>query len=393
MRTRWMKMVLAATLCAPLALQAMTVKADLARQAQPDFRQALLTLSRQGGSEPLDTATLAQFKSLIGRYGWPTVAAVGRDGVDAAGRLLERATRDDDFQSNVEDAISRDIDADIDARAFAVLNDRIEISHHRPQQFGTLFAVANGRVVLSPPLDSLEQADQLRASIGLPTVANDMKRLEGALHDGGKAASLIAAPELSTPMHRIEMPKLREELHQMAQRDQAVRNSVIQSGMKRGSAEQAQMIKVDAANQTRLKAIFAAYGFPDRRMVGRQGVEDAWLLVQHATGDKPLMRQALTMAAPLMRKGDIPRDDYAMLTDRVRLGEGKKQIYGTQLTGKPGHFVVRPLEDPVHVDARRASMGLAPLATYIAQTNVFYTPKASTERHAGTPQPSAPTAH
>lgn len=393
MLTRWMKTALTATLCTPIVLHAMSVHSDPATQAQPRFREALLALAHKDGSMPLDAAALGRFKVLIEHYGWPTVAAVGQDGVDAAGQLLERATRDDEFQSDVESAIADDLDIDIDARAFAMLNDRIEISHHRPQQFGSLFAVTEGHVMLSPPLSSFTQADQLRASIGLPTVAEDIRRLEGALRGGGKATSLIAAPALSTPMRRIEMPKLRQELHRMAQDDQAARNSFIQSGMKRGSAEQAQLIKVDAANLTRLKAIFAAYGFPDRSKVGRQGVQDTWLLVQHATKDKPLMRQALNLAAPLMQKGDLSRSDYALLTDRVLLGEGKKQIYGSQLTGKSGHLVVQPLEDPAHVDERRAAMGLMPLATYIAQTDAFYTPKASPDRHASASAPSTDSAH
>jgi hypothetical protein len=83
----------------------------------------------------------------------------------------------------------------------------------------------------------------------------------------------------------------------------------------------------------------------------------------------------MELSRPLMLKGELSREKYALLVDRVRLQQGKKQLYGSQLKGKPGHFEVLPLEDPVNVDQRRAEMGMQPLADYIHDTNADYTPK------------------
>ena len=64
-----------------------------------------------------------------------------------------------------------------------------------------------------------------------------------------------------------------------------------------------------------------------------------------------------------------------MMEDRVLLGEGKKQIYGTQLrSGRDtgGQWVLEPIEDEAGVDARRAAVGLPPLAEYLKAFGLEY---------------------
>ena len=59
--------------------------------------------------------------------------------------------------------------------------------------------------------------------------------------------------------------------------------------------------------------------------------------------------------------------NLALLEDRVALREGRKQIYGSQVgtdTVTHKNFLL-PLEDPDNVDARRAKVGLGPLADYL----------------------------
>ena len=57
----------------------------------------------------------------------------------------------------------------------------------------------------------------------------------------------------------------------------------------------------------------------------------------------------------------------ALLEDRVRLRDGKPQLYGSQVTRNPaGQWEARDLENPEKVDERRASVGLPPLAEYLA---------------------------
>lgn len=53
-----------------------------------------------------------------------------------------------------------------------------------------------------------------------------------------------------------------------------------------------------------------------------------------------------------------------MLTDRMLLAQGKPQRYGSQFLIKDGVPTLHPTEDRVGLDARRAAMGLAPIADY-----------------------------
>jgi hypothetical protein len=56
------------------------------------------------------------------------------------------------------------------------------------------------------------------------------------------------------------------------------------------------------------------------------------------------------------------------LTDRVCMGEGRPQCYGTQMTADAeGRPVVWPIEDAAHVDERRRGVGLPGLAEYVSQ--------------------------
>ena len=376
MKTPSILLVLALLFTTPQLLfaQSPKVRIDPSAMPQPALRKALLEQS-QKAQGPLDAKALATFKSLIYQYGWPTVVAAGRDGVDAAGALLLQSGADYDFQNDCLLQVFQQVGVDTNARAALVLNDRIEHSQGHPQQGGMLFTLTHGKVMLLPPSDPMSVINGFRGDYGLPPVTADLQRLQTAVDAGASLATAVKAPRLSTITHPIGSPSLRAELGKMALKDQAVRNAFIQNGMKPGSPEQAAVVKVDAANLARLKVVFQKYGFPNSSQVGHAGVGNTWLLVQHASSDKPFMAKALKLARPLMLKGELARGKYALLVDRVRLQQGKKQVYGSQLRGKPGHFAVLPLEDPTHVDQRRAKMGLEPLADYMRETNADYTPK------------------
>lgn len=358
----------------PLHADEAPLSADTSTSIQPAFRHALIDLAARDQG-PLDAAELGKFKALLKQYGWPTVVAAGRGGVDAAGKLLVRSGADYDFQKECIHTAGKRVGIDTSTRALMMISDKVEVAHSGRQQASTLFKVKQGKVVLAAPSAPQDQANFIRGSVGLPTVAKDIARLQSRLDAGTPAATVVAMPPLATAMRSVRLPALQSELDAMASKDQAARNAYIQSGMQAGSSQDRAMASVDAANLKRLKAIFASHGFPDRTMVGRSGVQSAWLLVQHATADKAFMAKALNQAKPLMLKGDLPRSDYALLTDRVRLMEGKPQVYGSQLAGKPGHYHPGNLEDPSHVDQRRASMDMQSLASYIKMLNEVDTPK------------------
>lgn len=171
-------------------------------------------------------------------------------------------------------------------------------------------------------------------------------------------------------------PKLREELLARMKEDQAGRVKLTELMKKNGGkldgdakadlvaiAEELQ--KVDEANTAWLKGVVEKHGWPGYALVGKDGAQAAFLLVQHADRDREFQRKCLDLLAAAVKAKDAQPSHLAYLTDRVRVGAGEKQLYGTQLTQKDGELVPSPIEDEANVDARRKEVGLPPLAEYL----------------------------
>lgn len=130
------------------------------------------------------------------------------------------------------------------------------------------------------------------------------------------------------------------------------------------------IIENDSINLIKVKAILDTYGWLGADVIGSTGNSTLFLVIQHSnlpTQEKylPLMREAV-------KKGKAFGGNLALLEDRVALGQGKRQIYGSQISRNPDtkmHYV-RPLEDPENVDKRRAEVGLPPLAEYVARWQI-----------------------
>lgn len=66
--------------------------------------------------------------------------------------------------------------------------------------------------------------------------------------------------------------------------------------------------------------------------------------------------------------GEVPPCQAAYLEDRIRVFEGRKQRYGTQIdSGPDGEPRPHPIEDPDSIDERRSAVGLEPLAVRMAK--------------------------
>lgn len=156
-------------------------------------------------------------------------------------------------------------------------------------------------------------------------------------------------------------PNLREELLAMRDVDQDARK-----GFTAGEYDLQKVVGLhltDARNTSCMKKIVAEFGWPTKSLVGADGAQAAWLLVQHADRDPAFQRACLELMR-LFGADEVSLGDVAYLTDRVLVNEGKLQIYGTQFHEVDGHLEPRPIEDPDSVDARRASVGLGTLAEY-----------------------------
>lgn len=123
----------------------------------------------------------------------------------------------------------------------------------------------------------------------------------------------------------------------------------------------------DHANTEWLKAYVAEHGWPKVSEVGEEAAGTAWLLVQHADADPLFQLHVLDLMEPLAAQGEVSKQNYAYLYDRVMLKLSGKQRYASQMTCADGKYQPLPLEDEAAVERLRAEMGMDTLAEYTAR--------------------------
>ncbi|OZC04549.1 hypothetical protein BSZ36_02465 [Rubricoccus marinus] len=189
--------------------------------------------------------------------------------------------------------------------------------------------------------------------------------------------ALPAAAQSSPEASGATDPALRSELLSMYEADQAIRQRLIEAGIAEpDSALLAEMVATDAAHLARVVEIVDVHGWPGAALVGMDGSNAAFMILQH--GDTATQERLLPLVEAAYRSGDLHGQSYALLLDRVLVGKGEPQVYGTQAGfGAEGEILVSPLADPETVDARRAEVGLPPLAEYLAMLESFYFPEAT----------------
>ena len=130
--------------------------------------------------------------------------------------------------------------------------------------------------------------------------------------------------------------------------------------------------EIDAQNRERLKAIINQYGWPGVSLVGLEGASALWLLVQHQDLDVDFQKYCLELLKKAVSHYEASSQSQAYLTDRVKMNEGKPQIYGTQWIREGEKFYMYPVEDIEHLDERRLEMGLDTIAEYKKQIQMVY---------------------
>lgn len=132
-------------------------------------------------------------------------------------------------------------------------------------------------------------------------------------------------------------------------------------------AEMARLMEMDSDNTAWLMTVVERVGWPGRSLVGSDGARAAWLLAQHADLNPAIQQRFLEFLRHAAERGEASPTDLAQLTDRVLLASDKPQLYGTQVAVHDGQYVPARLQDPETVDARRASVGLGPMAAHLGR--------------------------
>ena len=149
--------------------------------------------------------------------------------------------------------------------------------------------------------------------------------------------------------------QLHDELMAMFRRDRAGRTGGIDD-------------EGDDARIQRLKEIIAEHGWPTIDLVGRDGGNAAWAIVQDSDLDPDFHTVVLELLTAAAKVDQASWGDVAYLDDRIAVAEGAKLTYGTQNTCTESvASVTTPLAEPDRIEQLRAKAGLEPMHVYLTR--------------------------
>lgn len=123
-----------------------------------------------------DSAHMRWLQAAIATHGWPTRSVVGDSAAKAAWLMLQHSP-DAAFQATMlpqlTDLAARD---EMPRADVAMLTDRVLSHQGKPQRYGTQFS-QHADTLVADPIADLGNLDSLRATVGLPTMAEYVKLL------------------------------------------------------------------------------------------------------------------------------------------------------------------------------------------------------------------------
>jgi hypothetical protein len=154
----------------------------------------------------------------------------------------------------------------------------------------------------------------------------------------------------------VDCSKKMEILSEVYESDQRIRreNSLIKNA------------KEDHRNQELVISIIEKCGMPTLNEVNQKQMTAIWLGLQHTENKYRIKYFPLIEKA--VKNGDLSKEQYALMKDRILMDEGKPQIYGSQI--KNGKLY--DLEEPETVNERRQKMGLEPIEDYLRRFNITF---------------------
>jgi hypothetical protein len=177
-----------------------------------------------------------------------------------------------------------------------------------------------------------------------------------------------------TPVAKASDPRVAELFARFA-RDQAIRDVLMEPRWTQGlpplaaknwfGAFLSRWAVIDCDNTAWLKTQLKDIQWFDIPTYGSQAETAAWHLVQHADREPAFQHHMLEVLQGLP-KGHADPKRIAYLWDRVALADKRLQRYGTQGQCLASAGIWKPfdVEDPEHLDQRRAAVGMEPIAEH-----------------------------
>lgn len=178
----------------------------------------------------------------------------------------------------------------------------------------------------------------------------------------------------------IPYDSLKLVLEEVLATDQGIRERLSEStSPEEQMALMPEMQHIDSTNQLIVFQLIDKYGWLPQSEVGEDAASSIFYVVQHSSPS------AMEKYFPLLQKraqeGEASKIHAAMMEDRLLMWQGKKQIYGTQASNtgsEDGSMRIWPIEDPEHVNKRRAAVGMPlTIEENAARLGATYNPQAT----------------
>lgn len=162
-----------------------------------------------------------------------------------------------------------------------------------------------------------------------------------------------------------------DTLVRLGREDQEGRAGLAQAAAAGDTATLKQSLRADSARSLWLRRVVREHGWPTRAGMADSAAHVAWLILQHSPF-YDWQGEMLPTLEQLAARGELPPPDLALFTDRVLVHRGQPQRYGTQFNVAGGRLVPAPIADLPRLDARRAAVGLPPMADYVQMLGEMY---------------------
>lgn len=225
----------------------------------------------------------------------------------------------------------------------------------------------------------------MHVRITIPVLLGSVAALLGSCSEPTKQKHVTCATPPPAVPDSAAFRSYRRTLQRLADADWQDRQAIFkvfrQYGFRSAPADSANrwLMRQDSVRLHTFQTLERRYGWPRTSITGREGTQQAYLLVQHAPPTVQASYQEVLQAAHT--RGELRSPDYATYLDRVLVNQGRAQRYGTQsdrrtlASGQEEEYLL-PVEDVPTLDHRRATMGLEPILVQLRPGTLTLKPEA-----------------
>ncbi|MEJ1239262.1 DUF6624 domain-containing protein [Chryseolinea sp. T2] len=122
--------------------------------------------------------------------------------------------------------------------------------------------------------------------------------------------------------------------------------------------------RTDSLNVIKVTGILDKHGWVGNELVGDRAMDAISMVMHHA--DLKTALKYLPLLKEAVDRKTLPPVYLALMEDRIAVGEGREQLYGSQIgyNEETKQYYVMALKDPEDVDKRREAVGLGPMSDF-----------------------------